>query len=406
MKRIMLSVFAAAVTAAWAVPASATDVTFSGQYRVRGEYRENVDFNDDVNDTMSSITQRVRLTANAEATEDTSVKITLQDTRLFGQGGDGNGTLTDVGTNTVDLHEAYLNLEKLFGTPVNFRVGRQELAYGDERLIGAFNWSNNGRAFDGFKFNYAQEGLNVDLFRMTIAEDTNSATNDDTTLTGVYATLGQIIPNNTLDLYAINKNANVGSALDFYTIGARLKGAVAGLDYTLEVPYQFGEMNVLGTDFDLSAWAFAAKAGYTIPGAPMNIRIGAEYDFATGDGDATDNDVENFQTLYPTNHNHFGIGDVVNTWSNIHAWSINVSADVTEKVRLYGAYWSYKLAEDNAAGEDELGSEIDLLATYKYSNNVSMEAGAAYFMPEDASIAANAPDDAQTWAYLQITANF
>jgi len=412
MKRIMLSVFAAAVTAAWAVPASATDVTFSGQYRVRGEYRENAtNFDDDTNDTAASMTQRVRLTANAEAAEDTTVKITLQDTRTFGQAGDGalSGTLTDFSSNNmVDLHEAYLNLEKIFGTPVNFRVGRQELNYGDERLIGSFGWSNNGRAFDGLKFNYAQDGINVDLFRMTIAEDSSVVTNDDVTLTGVYATLGGLIPNNTIDLYAINKNGNDSEILNFYTIGARLKGAVAGADYTLEVPYQFGEMNDgAGSDLDLSAWAFAAKVGYTIPGAPMNIRIGAEYDYATGDDDSTDDDIDTFQALYPTNHAHFGIGDfttATNRWSNIQAWSINAGADVIEKLRLYVAYWDYSLAEENSAGDDDLGSEIDLIATYKYSNNVSIEAGASRFMPDDAT--ATSPDDAADWAYLQITANF
>ncbi|HEY4707561.1 MAG TPA: alginate export family protein, partial [Thermodesulfobacteriota bacterium] len=260
--------------------------------------------------------------------------------------------------------------------------------------------------FDGLKFNYAQEGINVDLFHMTIAEDTTSA-NDDTRLTGVYATLGGLIPNNTLDLYAINKNGNDENVLNFYTVGVRLKGAVAGLDYTLEVPYQFGEMFDGTDDNDLSAWALAAKAGYTIPGAPMNIRIGAEYDYATGDDDSTDNDIDTFQSLYPTNHAHFGIGDfttATNTWSNIQAWSINASADVTEKIRLYAAYWDYSLAEENTAGDDDLGSEIDLIATYKYSNNVSLEAGASRFMPDDAT--ATSPDDAADWAYLQITANF
>jgi len=429
MKRIMLSVFAAAVTAAWAVPASATDVTFSGQYRVRGEYRNNVDYNDDAADAVASMTQRVRLTANAEAAEDTTVKITLQDTRTFGQAGDGatTGTLTDSGSNnTVDLHEAYLNVDKIFGTPVNFRIGRQELNYGDERLIGAFNWSNNGRAFDGVKFNYAQEGLNVDLFRMTLdddAPDTDDVSNiDDITLTGVYATLGQIIPNNTIDLYAINKNGNDRDVLNFYTVGVRVKGAVAGLDYSLEVPYQFGEQRdtTNSVDMDLSAWALAAKVGYTIPGAPMNVRIGAEYDYATGDDNtvAGNDEIETFQSLYPTNHNHFGIGDVVNTWSDIQAWSVNVSADVTEKIRLYAAYWSYQEAEANgtdhgsttgAGADDDLGSEIDLVATYKYSNNVSLEVGAARFMPGDAISDGTTPaglDDAQDWAYLQITANF
>jgi len=88
----------------------------------------------------------------------------------------------------------------------------------------------------------------------------------------------------------------------------------------------------------------------------------------------------------------------------LHAWSINAGADVIEKLRLYVAYWDYSLAEENSAGDDDLGSEIDLIATYKYSNNVSIEAGASRFMPDDAT--ATSPDDAADWAYLQITANF
>ena len=73
MKRILLSVFAVAITAAWAVPATAGDVTFGGQYRLRGEYRDNADHNDALNDDTDSWVQRVRLTANANGTDDTSV---------------------------------------------------------------------------------------------------------------------------------------------------------------------------------------------------------------------------------------------------------------------------------------------------------------------------------------------
>jgi predicted porin len=110
---------------------------------------------------------------------------------------------------------------------------------------------------------------------------------------------------------------------------------------------------------------------------------------------------------------HFGIGDVVNTWSDIQAWSVNASIDVTESLRFYAAYWNYTEQETLVAGEsDDLGSEIDLIATYKYNNAVSLEAGYARYMPGDGRVdptadpVAGTPDDARDWAYLQITANF
>ncbi|MDP2688661.1 MAG: alginate export family protein [Deltaproteobacteria bacterium] len=379
-------------------------MTFGGQYRLRGEYRDNVDYNDDLSDSTDFWTQRVRLTANAAATDDTSIKITLQDTRTFGATGVltddtvDNGVAADSGTdNFLDLHEAYLNVKDIFGAPVSFRAGRQELNYGDQRLVGGFGWSNNGRAFDGFKFMYSNDMVDVDAFSMTITEDT-AATNDDTYFNGVYATLKQLVPNNTVDAYLFHQTD--GTALTRYTLGARVKGALAGVDYTVELPYQFGEAS---DTVDISAWALAVKAGYTLP-TPMKIRVGAEYDFATGDEAGSADENEAFNNLFPTNHAHFGIGDVVNTWSDIQAWSLNASVDVNEKLNVYVAYWNYTEDEVPSGADDDLGSEIDLVASYKYSNSVGIEAGAARFYPGDRT--AVTPDDPQDWAYLQLTANF
>jgi hypothetical protein len=52
--------------------------------------------------------------------------------------------------NAMDLRQAYFELgdvEKKFG----FRGGRQELAFGDERLIGNSNWTNTARSFDALR---------------------------------------------------------------------------------------------------------------------------------------------------------------------------------------------------------------------------------------------------------------
>lgn len=398
MKRILLSVFAVAITAAWAVPASAADVSLSGQYRLRGEYRDNVDFNDNAADSRGSWAQRVRVTANAKATDDTSVKVTVQDTRTWG----ATGVLSDAGTNNVDFHEAYVNISNLLEQPISLRAGRQELAYGDERLIGAFNWSNNGRAFDAFKFMYSTDAVNVDLFLATINEDsadTSATLNNDTDLNGIYATLKQIIPNNTLDLYLLHQTDNVD--LTRYTVGARLKGAVAGVDYTVELPFQTGEQNATT---DISAWALAVKAGYTLPTA-LKLRVGAEYDTGSGDDgtDATENST--WTDLFPTNHAHFGYADVsgANSWSNLTAISVNGTLDLNEKTKLYAAYWNYTQNETASGADDSVGSEIDLTATYKYNNAVAVEAGISRFFVGDA-LAANGDD--QDWAYLMLTANF
>ena len=43
-------------------------------------------------------------------------------------------------------------------------MGRQELIYGEERLIGAFGWNNIGRAFDAAKLRWQNAWFGADFF--------------------------------------------------------------------------------------------------------------------------------------------------------------------------------------------------------------------------------------------------
>lgn len=451
MKRILLSVFAAALTAAYVVPADAADVTFSGQYRLRGEYRNDADFNGNVNDHTDSWGQRVRLTADAKATDDTSVKITLQDTRTWGAStaAAGGSALTDSG-NTLDFHESYVNINNLFGAPVSLRAGRQELNYGDQRLIGSFGWSNNGRSFDALKFAYTSAPVNVDLFTSKVRESTTTSTDQD--FSGIYATV-KAIPNNTLDLYVlwlrdglqsgnsafgwgttIGNTAITGGISDaqnLYTYGARLKGAVSGLDYTLELPIQSGSVDTRTNSYNLKGWAAAAKLGYTLP-TPTKVRLGLEYDYASGDNDASNNDIKTFFNLFPTNHDKLGFMDQ-QAWRNIKALGLTASADVTDKLTLGAGLWNLHLAQKHdawySAGDwnitptstlrkasatetnSSIGNEVDLTATYKYNSAVAAEVGYSHlfsgkFIKDRINATANSDKQDQDWAYLMLTANF
>lgn len=49
------------------------------------------------------------------------------------------------------------------------RVGRQELSYGEDRLIGNLDWAMTARAFDGvFVCSSPREGLTFDSFGMLV----------------------------------------------------------------------------------------------------------------------------------------------------------------------------------------------------------------------------------------------
>ncbi len=470
MKRILLSVFAAAVAVAWAAPSNAADVTFSGQERIRTEWRNHLDFDKNKLDAQDFWLERTRLTTNVKATDDTTLKITLQDSRTWGQEGlsaAGGPALTapfqagaSGGSTALDVHEAYVNIDNLLGAPVALRAGRQELVYGDQRLVGNFDWSNQGRAFDALKVVYGSDVFNVDAWWSKLKEGNGQTSTalgaipgNDVDFWGLYATI-KAIPNNTLDVYAlIVRDGNTGGASNFAadgafggtngittvaaptgitkgatlnTFGARLAGSYMGFDYGLEVPFQTGS-NAPALHEKTSAYAVAAKANYMLP-IPNKVNVGVAYNYATGTS-KNDTDNKTFFNLFPTNHNKFGIMDLA-AWRNISALNLNVSAEPMDKVRLYAAFWNFSLAQAddswyqaakwNGSGikngsiatgsvstSKTIGNEFDLVATYKYNNAVTGEVGYGHFAPgawvKDNVGSTNA---AQDFAYLQLTANF
>ena len=69
----------------------------------------------------------------------------------------------------IDFHQAYLELDDLFSKSISVRLGRQELAYGSQRLVGTVEWSNVGRSFDAVKIRYGEEST-VDVFNAKLDE--------------------------------------------------------------------------------------------------------------------------------------------------------------------------------------------------------------------------------------------
>jgi hypothetical protein len=134
--------------------------TFDAQERLRLEVRDNnVDFNNNGNpvghvtdDTF--LLQRFRLGLTMKPWEWVTLYGQGQDTReidsrrpnvpfAFGSEGEGD--------DPFDLRQGYVEIGNPADFPVIAKVGRQELVYGDERLIGAFDWNNFSRTFDAVK---------------------------------------------------------------------------------------------------------------------------------------------------------------------------------------------------------------------------------------------------------------
>jgi len=248
----------------------------------------------------------------------------------------GDGPESD----TVDLHQAYFTVGNHKEFPLSLKAGRQELSYGEERLVGAFGWNNIGRVFDAVKARWQNEWFGADFFasHVVIPEDGRfNVHNDEDWFSGFYATSAQI-PKNLLDVYFFARNASQEaisvelspqfpqpSARDIYTIGGRLKskpGELGGWDYLLDGAYQFGNFRDrrLGADsarLDHDAFMAVANVGYTFADVSATPRLAVEYCYGSGDNNPTNQTHNTFENLFPTNHKFYGYMDFVSL-QNIH----------------------------------------------------------------------------------------
>lgn len=404
-------------------------IRIGGQVRARGEFRDPREYRlpgtfglpdtAESEDPIDFVESRIRLHADAKVSDVVSAFIQIQDSRRFG---DEGSALAD--TEGVDLHQGYFDVRDIADSPLDLRVGRQELSYGDQRLVSPLDWSNIGRAWDGARLRYRPEKTTVDLFATVI--DENDTLDDDLFFGGLYATrpLGDGALR-TGDVYVFWRHTNEESfvgedgtpeGLDEFTPGARIDGAVDGvLDYKLEGAYQFGDW---GGD-DLSAYAVAAVVGHTFE-PEWKPRIQLEYDYASGDDDPDDGDRGTFDALFPFGHYYQGFMDLVG-WKNSHTLQLSGFAEPHADWKLRLDVLSFWQAEGEDAwydaalrpvrrdatgdSDDHIGVEVDLSARWAAAKGLDVQMGYSHFFA-GAFVDDTGFDDDQDWVWLMATVSF
>lgn len=365
----------------------------------------------------------------------------------------GDGPESD----TIDLHQAFVTVGNHKEFPLSLKVGRQELIYGEERLIGAFGWNNIGRVFDAAKLRWQNEWFGADFFtsRVVIPEDGRfNVANDYDWFSGVYATSTKI-PKHSLDGYILSRNASPKaataepspqapqpSARDIYTVGVRLKSnpdQLGNWDYTLDLIGQFGNFRdtragAPAERLDHFAYAVVAQGGYTFKDAWGTPRLGLEYAHGSGDSDPKDDKHETFENLFPTNHKFYGYMDFFSL-QNLHDVRGIVQLKPHSRLSLALEGHGFWLADThdsfynvgggarggtgttpgtgygvNPTYGSYVGSELDLIAGYALTRFAQLEAGYGHFFVGDyIESSLSAPSRGSTDAnffYLQLNVNF
>jgi hypothetical protein len=396
----------------------------TAEERLRVEYRRNNTFFDSSisADEDWFLLQRARLGLGAKPVDWFKIYGELQDAREVDSRRDPN-----VEEGYLDLRQAWLSLANHKEFPLGMKFGRQELSYGDERLIGAFAWNNVGRVFDAAKVRYERETVWVDFFAANVVINSRPAGNGGTfddeadwadDFFGAYGRFA-VFEKHALEAYALYRDKDDaefnGPTREHVTIGGRFEtnAKMAPWDYFVEAAGQFGTF----ADADHSAFAGVIGTGYTLAGCPAVPRIGFEYNYATGDNDPTDDDSHTFDNLYPTNHKFYGYMDLF-AWKNIHNPRLTVSCKPHDQVKVqldghmfwlannadawYRANGAAIRADPAGDASSYVGSEVDLTVTYTPHKRVNIQAGYSHFFAGDFVEETGTHSDADFF-YTQVT---
>jgi len=265
---------------------------------------------DNDGNSLGFVEQRTRLNVKADFTDQVSAFIELDSYDIWGEdfrsdyvtGADFRATTTD----DVEVYQAYIEVNDMWDEPLRLRIGRQELALGNQWLVGVNDTSSffTGLSFDAIRLTYAMEDFSIDAFAATLAEGGVAEEDEDVWLYGLYGSYSGL-EDITIDAYALwVRDAQMVNDTNFvwlvewiedwldvddydvtnlYTIGLRGNGTIDAFDFAAEVAFQFGDANLVGSmfrpfgvygddDADFDAWAADVVVGYTFE-AECNPRV-------------------------------------------------------------------------------------------------------------------------------------
>ncbi len=388
-----------------------------------------------------------RLRVNAGWTPCDWISLYAQGQGSYSAGDTRNPNPGDNGS--FDLFQGYVALGNAKQFPVTAKIGRQTLIYGDERLVGAFDWDNIGRTFDAAKLRYEGAFGWVEAFSSHLVlpdQDHFDESNRYNYFSGVYGSTRKLVPQFEAQLYFLADNASNksptqngtivkgNSPRDIYTVGTRwqsLPGQFGAWDFNGEFAGQFGDFQypantpggvVNGQRLNQLAYATHIEAGYTFKEPNLKPRLAVGFNYASGDDNPGDQTHGTFVNLYPTNHKFYGGMDFwswQNTLNPYLALTVTPAKNFTVQL-TYNLFWlattsdffyqangaarssgGYGLQPHNSSFG---GQEIDLIATYALKSYLKLQGGFGHYFTGDyinQSMSKVGGSHSANWLYVQ-----
>jgi hypothetical protein len=394
-----------------AIPPLSDNLSWDLSLRSRAERRDDLDFDEEVSDNGLKIWSRGRIGLNYAMGEGSKARIVYQYNNL-----QNLSTLGSESQKTKqDLVEAYITRNDEGST---LTIGRQKVNKGAQRLMGALEWANTSRSFDGVRLSNGE----WDFFAGQLA--LNPVSNYDVQV-GLAANKNQY--GETMLIYKSDSSkanqqfTHTGPTgmISHYTLNHRFDQKMGKVRVEAEGSIQWGRKY----GADLEAWAGHAKLSTPVSGSMTAFLEG---NIATGG--SSDGTINTFDNLFPTNHLFYGYGDRQGlsnmtslsggvVWQARKDLSLEISAHTfslyDEEDGWYGVGGGMnKIGGVNAidatgnSGKD-IGSELDFNAKWRLDNKTMFMGGVTVFQPGDfVKSFVNGTVSDSTWAYVQFSRKF
>lgn len=373
-------------------------ISFGGEYRARVEGFTGGGFK--LNNDDAYLLGRLRLNLTLQPESWLKFGFQTQDARAFWK---NQNPPSPPYQDTFDLRQGYVEIGDVEKRTIGIRAGRQELAFGDERLIGNSNWTNTARSFDALRGTLRHGRYRVDLFaaRVVLQQDGEFDWNTPgNNLYGAYGGIDKLVRNATIEPYFFwRRQAGLKTELgapgisNFGTFGLRWVGKLPdSFDYGTEMDRQAGS---LGSD-TIGAWAGHWVVAKTLSTAHLHPRIAVEYNYASGDHNPKDGHRSTFDQLYATGHDKYGMDDQVG-WKNIRNARLSLETKPAKKWVAVARYDSWWLADPHDALYNAssaavarvatgtagrfVGQELDAFTAYNFSRQFQFGGGFGHIFP-------------------------
>lgn len=377
MKKMLVAALIAVVGLALTVPASALENEFGGYWRTRMFTNDNFSGTDNGSALDKSIADtRTRLYYTAVLNDNLKFVNKFEWDTTWGD--DVGGDIGSDGKGILEIKNSYI--DATLGM-VNAKIGQQGLTLAR-----------------GFIFDDDYSGINLtvagatSLVYMKIDEENTTNMGDDNQAYVIaHAFKADGFAVTPLAMYADLSDSDY-----VYIVGADVDANFGVASVWGSFYYEGGNLDA--TDTDISAYLLAIGGSVNLSDM---VGLHGQVFYATGDDD--DDDMNAWTGApgrsyywseimgYGTFDDAVSSGSPADQVSNITAINLGTTLKVSDKLSFDADVWYAMLAEDDVNGEDELGTEIDLKATYMLIDGLKLEVIGAYLFAGDATY--NGSDD-------------